>query len=301
MGLLDLYRHLPTDLVFAEDYTEKAKALDKTGNLVDEDVVRLWSKHPLLIERRILEYVVNRFGLKIYMEYISGQSSSSGARVIGTVNDPEVIMFMDEIFDSAIQNMYFTAFAAYYAADKKDLCRTYFQYLIHKVLREDQLLDPAYRFFNIIREADMDTLAIQQASDLYWNTWTFTVGHELYHMQHMEEANSLEDEYHADEFGFKVLIQMIEDQQKGRLPKELDCFYEEFYLAPCAQMYLFEVLADKQLSGEIRKDTTHPSPKERFGRIVNLFDTVVPNDMDTTKGNAMLNTFMDVVDELARI
>ena len=75
--------------------------------------------------------------------------------------------------------------------------------------------------------------------------------------------------------------------------------YEEFYLVPCMPMYVFCAMdLLRKDSFKYGDDDYHPSPEERFQAIVDLFDSDVPDDMDTKNGNSFLKTFLDTFDLL---
>ena len=96
------------------------------------------------------------------------------------------------------------------------------------------------------------------------------------------------------------MIKLIEEQKEGTIPEELDCYYEEYYLVPCMLMYIFSAM-DRFKAGplEYGRDDQHPSPEERMQAIIDLYDLGdIPDDMDTTNGNAFLTTFLDRFDEL---
>lgn len=102
-----------------------------------------------------------------------------------------------------------------------ELCREQLLFLLQDVLvnriasRNDVV--------DIIQEANMPDLAVVQAFDMYWCAWTFVIGHELFHIINREKLSTREEEFKADQFGFQVLIRLIEEQKAGIIPRELDC------------------------------------------------------------------------------
>ena len=191
-----------------------------------------------------------------------------------------------------------TVWAAEYRPECFDLCKKHLKELIDdKLVRRVNSSDDR---MDIIQETQMPDRAVQQAFDMYWAAWTFVVGHEMFHILKHEDLSNREEEFRADRFGFQVLIRLIEEQKAGTLPKELDCYYEEYYLVPCMLMHIFGAM-DRFRAGQEKYggDEDYPSPEERMQAIIDLYDVGdVPDDMDTENGNAFLATFLDRFDEL---
>ena len=296
MSYLDDLRTTKTIINVNMDLGELQKMID-SRKIFDKSYLDSWHADSLHLERQILNYIVNTCQLKVYFEYLTGVSGNSNAvacvHTDGTVSG----LFLDEILDLSIMEVFLLVWAVVYKPDYIERYKKKLTVLIRDVLvgRNDSARDKT----NIIQEATMPDQAVVQAFDMYWAAWTFVVGHELYHITNREKLTTREEEFRADRFGFQVLIRLIQNQKSGNNPEDIDCFYEEYYLVPCMLMYIFQAM-DKYKTEPLGygRDDYHPSPEERMNVILNLFDTEIPDDMDTRNGNGFLATFLDTFDQM---
>ena len=266
--------------------------------IFDEAFIDKWIDDPLYIERLILNHVVETFHLSVYFEFILGNGNDSNALSYKRTDGTASALFLDKVLDFSIMEVFLTVWAAEYKPQYFDKCKKRLEDLIiNKLVKRENANDDR---MDIIQETQMPDKAVVQAFDMYWAAWTFVVGHELFHIVNREKLSKREEEFRADRFGFQVLIRLIEEQKAGVIPEGLDCFYEEYYLVPCMLMYIFRAL-DMFRTDHVRYggDAIHPSPEERMQAIIDLYDIGdIPDDMDTTNGNAFLSTFLDRFDEL---
>ncbi len=299
MSYLDLLRTLTTNRAERVNWNELQTIVTNHG-IYDEDVVDIWRKDPLYIERKILNYAVEAFNLRVNFEFILGMGGYSSAFMFKMTDGTASGLFLDEVLDLSIMEVFLTVWAVVYKPEFKNLCKDKLKYLLKERLVERVKYSRKNPMVDIIQETDMSDLAVIQAFDMYWATWTFVIGHELYHLINREVLSVREEEFRADRFGFQLLLRFIKDQKEGILPKEIDCFYEEYYLAPCMLMYTFRAM-DRYRTVPLHygDSNSYPSPEERMQFIIDLFETDVPDDMDTTKGNAFLTTFLDNFDYIS--
>lgn len=297
MSYLDYLRTLTTKKSI--DYNELHRWVN-SRTIFDQSFIYTLQKEPLYMERAILNHVVDTFQLAIYFEYISGISGESNAFAYKRTDGTASGLFLDEILDLSILDIFLIIWARAYKPEYHDLCREQLLFLIQDILVNRKV--SRNDVVNIIREAHMPDLAVVQAFDMYWCAWTFVIGHELFHIINREKLSTRDEEFKADQFGFQVLIRLIEERKAGIIPQELDCYYEEFYLVPCMLMYIFRAVdLLRKDSFKYGVDDYHPSPEERFQAIVDLFDSDIPDDMDTDIGNSFLNTFLDIFDQLCDV
>ncbi len=274
------------------------KEIDETvqnRDIFDQKVLEKWRNEPDFIERIILTHIVESFELEIYFEYISGVSAESSAFAYKAKDGDPSAFFLDAVFDKSMMYLFLTVLAVCYHPESIEKCRSMFRFLVRDVLVGREKTDGEWE--NIIEELHMDDRAVTQAFDLYWAVWTFMAGYEIYHIMNRISFPTREEEFRADRFGFQVLIRLIQEQKAGKLPEELDCFYEEYYLAPCMLMEIFRNMdLYREKMPAYGTDDCHPSPEERMQALIDLFDTDVPDDMDTENGNAFLSAFLDAVE-----
>ena len=295
MSYLDYLRSLTTNRKDSLNWDDLL-AIVNTHTIFDKSIAAICHEDPLYIERKILNHVVKSFHIKAHFEYLTGVSGRNNAFVYKKTDGTASGLFLDEILDLSIMEAFLTVWAVVYKPEQIRFCKWKWEHLLNTIAgKETDRSDNK----NVILETDMSDLSITQALDMYWSAWTFVVGHEIYHIINRDELSTREEEFQADRFGFQVLIRFIQEQKAGILPEGLDCYYEEFYLVPCMLMYFFMTL-DKYRTVTIPygNTDTHPSPEERMQHIIDLFDVDVPEDMDTTNGNAFLATFLDAVDQL---
>lgn len=296
MSYLDYLRSLATTRRDKINWNELQTIVDQ-HEIFDDATIEVWRDDPLFVERAILQHIVDAFQLAIHFEFISGRSNSSQAFAVKSPDGSASCFFLDEVLDMSIMEVFLTVWAAVYNPEYTDLCKGKLSSLF-----KDRLIERTRYSCNavdIIKDTHMSERAIVQAFDMYWSAWTFVAGHELFHIMNREPLTVREEEFKADRFGFQVLIRFINDQKKSLLPKELDCFYQDYYLVPCMLMYLFRAL-DLVRKNDTRygDEDVHPSPEDRMQAIIDLFDSDVPDDMDTENGNAFLATFLDTFDLL---
>ena len=296
MSYLDYLRTLKTGRKESISLDE-LQSIAESRDIFDKNLIDRWKIDPLYMERLILNHVVHSFQLAIHFEYIQGESTSSNALVYKRTDGTASALFFDEILDLSILGIFVTVWACVYKPEYFEICREELLFLIKDVLVERK--SSYIGGMDIIEETHMPNRAIVQAFDMYWCAWTFVIGHEIFHIINREVLSVREEEFRADQFGFQVLISFIEEQKKGEIGKELDCFYEEYYLVPCMLMYIFRAMDEVRLNiQEYGADYCYPSPEDRMQAIIDLFDTDIPEEMDTTNGNAFLNTFLDVFDSM---
>ena len=256
--------------------------------------------NPLYIRQSIINHIVEEFHLSVRFEFILGNWNNSNALSIIRRGGTPSILFLDEVLEITLMDLFLTVWSAVYTPEYIDKYKKQTKYLIiNKLVKRKNAYD---EIMNIIEETQMPDRAVVQACDMYWTAWTFVVSHELFHIMNQEKLTAREEEFKADRFGFQVLIKLIEEQKAGIIPEGLDFFYEEYYLVPCMLMYIFRSM-DKHRTDNVEygSDGRHPTPEERMQGIIDLFDLGdIPDDMDTSGGNAFLSVFLDQFDELMR-
>ena len=132
------------------------------------------------------------------------------------------------------------------------------------------------------------------AMDNYWTIWTFLIGHELYHAIHPEDRNGKDTELRADQYAYRLLINLIMQQKKNEVPEELQVFWEDQYLSPIILFEMFRLFdVYSELKGKKIVYQDHPTPKERQDNIFSMFKDDIPEEMNTEEGNKVLNLILN--------
>ena len=133
-----------------------------------------------------------------------------------------------------------------------------------------------------------------EAMDNYWTIWTFLMGHELYHAIYSGDKEGKATELRADQYAYRLLINLIMKQKKHEIPEELAVFWEDQYLSP---IILFEMFRLFDVYSELREQKVtyqdHPTPQERKDNILSMFEEDVPEEMNTEEGNIVLELVLN--------
>jgi len=252
-----------------------------------------------LVENSIVQHIVSSKKIDFDLQYLSRYTQSMNIEAIPDGNTP--IVFIDELLEYSLLGFFLAVNS--YAGNQSDANRKQCFTQIFELLDlqgRKQIL-ATYDKNSSDDWLLMPTNLMHYASDTYWSAWTFVIGHELYHIQNWKKEQSIEDELLADAYGYEILMHMIDEQKKGNLDNEISAFYDYLYLAP-VMLLEFDRLLDfyKKLIGQPGLQTTHPEPEKRQEHLFSLFDSHVPDDMDTTTGNGLLNCFLNIVEEFRK-
>lgn len=97
-------------------------------------------------------------------------------------------------------------------------------------------------------------------------------------------------ELRADQYAYRLLINLIMQQKKNEVPEELQVFWEDQYLSPIILFEMFRLFdVYSELKGKKIVYQDHPTPKERQDNIFSMFKDDIPEEMNTEEGNKVLN------------
>lgn len=117
---------------------------------------------------------------------------------------------------------------------------------------------------------------------------------ELYHAIHPEDRNGKDTELRADQYAYRLLINLIMQQKKNEVPEELQVFWEDQYLSPIILFEMFRLFdVYSELKGKKIVYQDHPTPKERQDNIFSMFKDDIPEEMNTEEGNKVLNLILN--------
>lgn len=272
--------------------------LQESKNLLyDIDVVDQYIKDPHFIEKEIISYILDLERLDVDLDYLSLYGKQMNASAVKSEEDR--IIYMDELLTYTTLSFFLTIYS--YAFDESEENTKHCVNNMHSIL-EIQGKRHKIAVHDISEILEMSTLPkniIDLAMDTFWTSWTFMIGHELFHLTVNEELSVLQEEYKADTYGYLVLLHMMEEQKEGKIPEKIKVYYEYLYLSPVMLFVFFELLDEyRSMTGMNVNYIDHPTPKKRQNHIFEMFDTDVPNDFDTEQGNELLNTFLDAVESL---
>lgn len=268
----------------------------KSDNPYDIEVVDRYFQNPQFIENEIIGYILKMENIKLDMEYVSVYARQMNASAVKAEDDRGIVV--DELLTYTTLSYFLTVFSYAYDNSEKNTERCVKNFLnILQIQGRDQVIG-VHNSQDILDMITLPRNIVDLAMDCYWAAWSFTIGHELYHLITEDKTEAIQEEYDADTFGYRVLLHLIKAQKEGNMPNEIRAFYENVYLAPIMLFEYFSLL-DGYL-GSIGKNVAysdHPAPENRQELIFDMFGDV-PEDFDTEEGNEVLNIFLDSVDFL---
>ena len=274
-------------------------AQKQNSNPYEMEVVDHYLQNPQFVENAIIEHILKMENIKLDMEYITLYARQMNASAIKAENDR--VIFVDELLTYTTLSYFLTVFSYAYDSSEKNTERCVKNFLN---LLQIQGMDQAIGVHNLQDILDMITLPgniLDLAMDCFWTAWSFTIGHELYHLITEDGNDAIQEEYNADTFGYLVLLHMIKEQKEGKIPEEIRVYYENMYLSPVMLFEYFSLLDKYQVGlGKRVSYSDHPSPENRQERIFAMFEDI-PEDFDTEEGNEVLNIFLDSADFLKSV
>lgn len=108
------------------------------------------------------------------------------------------------------------------------------------------------------------------------------------------QSISKDTELRADQYAYRLLINLIMQQKKNEVPEELQVFWEDQYLSPIILFEMFRLFdVYSELKGKEIVYQDHPTPKERQDNIFSMFKDDIPEEMNTEEGNKVLNLILN--------
>lgn len=300
-NLINLYkalfpsRELASNRESIDDFLKYAK--EKKIDAFDGRVVDKYINDPQFLEKKMIQYITRSNDIKINMDYLALYSQQMNAASIS--DEENAIIFVDELLEYTMLSFYLTIYSL-----ANDRSPENFEWCIKNCI---VLLDlqgnkheiGTHNRKNLMEMSMIPTNTMHLAMDTYWTTWVFIICHELFHLVNQKTMSAYQEELEADTYGYRILMHLIIDQKEGKLPEELQVFYEYLYLSPIMLMEYYRLLDFYQeLCGQKIIYENHPSPEERQEHIFDLYETCVPECIDTKTGNELLNIFLDMVELL---
>lgn len=271
-------------------------AQKQNSNPYEMEVVDHYFRNPQFVENTIIEHILKMENIKLDMEYVTFYARQMNASAIKAENDR--VIFVDELLTYTTLSYFLTVFSYAYDSSDKNTERCVKNFLNLLQIQGKEQVISVHNLQDILEMITLPRNIVDLAMDCFWTSWSFTIGHELYHLISEDENEAIQEEYDADAFGYLVLLHMIKEQKGGKIPEEIRVYYENTYLSPVMLFEYFSLL-DEYRSCIDRKVSysDHPSPANRQKHIFDMFEDV-PEDFDTEEGNEVLNIFLDSADFL---
>ena len=271
--------------------------ITKEDTAYDLEVVDRYMNDPQFVEKSIIKYILDMENLDIDIGYLSLYVKQMNASAVKESKDR--VILMDELLTYTTLSFFLTVFscACDHSDENEERCvKNMYSILEMQGNRHKIMVHSAE---DILKMITLPSNIIELVSDLYWNAWTFMIGHELFHLITDEKMSELQEEKEADAYGYRILLHMIERQNKGEMPENIRVYFENMYLVPVMLFQYFSMLNEyHELLGKIVEYGNHPSPEERQDHIFEMFETDVPDDFHTVEGNEILNLFLESLERL---
>lgn len=266
------------------------------SNPYEMAVVDRYFRNPQFVENTIIEHILIMENIKLDMEYVTLYARQMNASAIKAENDR--VIFVDELLTYTTLSYFLTVFSYAYDSSEKNTERCVKNFLNLLQMQSKERAIGVHNLQDILEMITLPRNIVDLAMDCFWTAWSFTIGHELYHLITEEEKEAIQEEYDADTFGYQVLLHMIKEQKEGNMPEEIRVYYENIYLSPVMLFEYFSLLDEFRTGiGKSVIYSDHPSPEKRQEHIFDMFEDI-PDDFDTKEGNEVLNIFLDSADSL---
>lgn len=264
-------------------------------NAFDEKVIDRYMVDCHMVENKIIKLIINTFDLELDSTYLSLYRHHLG--VVKISRDKESIILADELFIYTMISFFITVFSLTYDKSIDNYKRCIKNSVVLLDLQGIKNTIGTFDNEEFNKMAILPDNIINLAMDAYWTSWTFVIAHEIFHIVNKKELLPALEEKEADAFGYKVLMQLIKAQKENKVPKDVSPFYEYLYLSPMMLLEYYKLLDYyKSLFNIPIEHGTHPDPIQRQDYLFELFDSCVPDTIDTTIGNDLYNSFLDTID-----
>jgi len=261
----------------------------------DQSVVDIYKVDPNFIEKKIINYITEIENINLDLQYLSLYSQQLNA--FSFSNECESVIFADELIQYTMISFFITVFSLVDDKSRENFERCLKNFIVLLDLQGKKNIIGSHNIDDLVYMSMVPTNVMHLAMDTYWTAWTFIISHEIYHLLNKKELSDYDEELEADTYGYRVLMQLISAQKESKVPKEIKVYYEHLYLSPMMLMEYYKLLDFyKELCGEKLTNNTHPNPIKRQEHLFSLFDSLVPENMDTELGNDLYNSFLDVID-----
>jgi len=287
------------ELIDGGDLAEHFIALAESSKIdaFDNTILDRYKAEPQFLERKMLKSILSVCDIDIQPELLNLYQQQMNAA--GASQGSEQVIMIDELLSYSFISFVMTVFSLNNDTSSANFERCVKNFVVLLDLQGRRKEIGTHSVDDLEKLMLMPSNLIHLSMDTYWTAWTFVIGHELYHLTQHDDNDQMQEELNADRYGYQVLMKMIDAQRNGDIPDDLRAFYQELYLSP---VMLFEYFKAVDwycgLIGHERDYVDYPSPERRQEQIFDLFESEVPDWMDTEQGNELLNTFLDTVEIL---
>lgn len=259
-------------------------------NVIDEAILNRAYEEEDYVDEKMLGLVLKALKIDEPVQY--------NPRYIRNMNafhaNGTKVVVVDELLEYTLISFLFTMYSLENNRSEENVTRCMKNFYVLEDLQNGKREIGTHNETQLYEMSLLPENLMHTAMDNYWTIWTFLIGHELYHAIHPEDRNGKDTELRADQYAYRLLINLIMQQKKNEVPEELQVFWEDQYLSPIILFEMFRLFdVYSELKGKKIVYQDHPTPKERQDNIFSMFKDDIPEEMNTEEGNKVLNLILN--------
>lgn len=259
-------------------------------NVIDEAILNRAYEEEDYVDEKMLGLVLKALKIDEPVQYIPRYIRNMSAF---HANGTKVVV-VDELLEYTLISFLFTMYSLENNRSEENVTRCMKNFYVLEDLQNGKREIGTHNETQLYEMSLLPENLMHTAMDNYWTIWTFLIGHELYHAIHPEDRNGKDTELRADQYAYRLLINLIMQQKKNEVPEELQVFWEDQYLSPIILFEMFRLFdVYSELKGKKIVYQDHPTPKERQDNIFSMFKDDIPEEMNTEEGNKVLNLILN--------
>lgn len=259
-------------------------------NVIDEAILNRAYEEEDYVDEKMLGLVLKALKIDESVQYIPRYIRNMNAF---HANGTKVVV-VDELLEYTLISFLFTMYSLENNRSEENVTRCMKNFYVLEDLQNGKREIGTHNETQLYEMSLLPENLMHTAMDNYWTIWTFLIGHELYHAIHPEDRNGKDTELRADQYAYRLLINLIMQQKKNEVPEELQVFWEDQYLSPIILFEMFRLFdVYSELKGKKIVYQDHPTPKERQDNIFSMFKDDIPEEMNTEEGNKVLNLILN--------
>ena len=259
-------------------------------NVIDEAILNRAYEEEDYVDEKMLGLVLKALKIDEPVQYITRYIRNMNAF---HANGTKVVV-VDELLEYTLISFLFTMYSLENNRSEENVTRCMKNFYVLEDLQNGKREIGTHNETPLYEMSLLPENLMHTAMDNYWTIWTFLIGHELYHAIHPEDRNGKDTELRADQYAYRLLINLIMQQKKNEVPEELQVFWEDQYLSPIILFEMFRLFdVYSELKGKKIVYQDYPTPKERQDNIFSMFKDDIPEEMNTEEGNKVLNLILN--------
>lgn len=206
-------------------------------NVIDEAILNRAYEEEDYVDEKMLGLVLKALKIDEPVQYIPRYIRNMNAF---HANGTKVVV-VDELLEYTLISFLFTMYSLENNRSEENVTRCMKNFYVLEDLQNGKREIGTHNETQLYEMSLLPENLMHTAMDNYWTIWTFLIGHELYHAIHPEDRNGKDTELRADQYAYRLLINLIMQQKKNEVPEELQVFWEDQYLSPIILFEMFRL------------------------------------------------------------